>query len=50
MPAVQILAILTAEEPERSPPNVYEMYTSIAALNAPMHRHINRPVRLEMPA
>jgi len=30
------LNIITAEEPDRIPPNLYEMYTSIAALSAPI--------------
>jgi len=36
MPAVHSRAALTAEVPDRRPPNLYEMYTSIATLNAPI--------------
>jgi len=36
MPAVHSLAALTAEVLDGSPPNLYEMYMSIAALHAPI--------------
>jgi len=38
---------MPAEVKDRSPPNLYEMYTSIATCT---HRHFNRSTRLEMPA
>jgi len=36
MPAVHSWPALTAEVPDLNPPNLYEMYTSIAALNVPI--------------